>query len=235
MTTLIARVRTERAFLVFTGRHFLYAIGASIAVPLVPLFYVRVIGAPDAWIGIIGTTQALTLLVGYAVWRRASRLRGSKFVLAWATLGAAIAPAALSQTRDVALAAAIAGIGAIFTAGVNLAMFDRMMSIVPRGYGVTFTSVDTSVVYLAGIVGPLIAAILADNIGLAQALLVASAATFAGALLFRVRPIPGSRPDRRGPATSPCGRGFRSGAAAGRARGPAGGSRVGARGLSEAG
>ena len=183
---VVARVRSQPAFLAFTTRHFLYALGASIAVPLVPLFYVRVIGAPDAWIGIIGTTQALMLLVGYALWRRASRLRGSRFVLRWAMLGAALAPGALALTRDVTVAAAIAGAGAVFSAGVNLALFDRMMSIVPKAYGVTFTSVDTSVVYLAGVVGPLLAAFLADRIGLAQALLVASVATLAGAILFAV-------------------------------------------------
>ena len=181
---VVARVRAHPAFLTFAARHFLYALGASIAVPLIPLFYVRVIGAPDSWIGIIGTTQALMLLVGYALWRRASRLRGSRFVLTWSTIGAAAAPVALSLTRDVAVAAAIAGVGAVFTAGVNLAIFDRMMSIVPKGYGVTFTSVDTSVVYLAGIVGPLVAALLADTIGLGAALVIASLASLAGALLF---------------------------------------------------
>jgi hypothetical protein len=192
ITDVIARVRAQPAFIGFATRHFLYAVGASIAVPLVPLFYVRIIGAPDAWIGIIGTTQALMLLVGYAVWRRASRLRGSRFVLTWSTIGAALAPAALSLTHDVVLAAAIAGIGAIFTAGVNLAIFDRMMSIVPSGYGVTFTSVDTSVVYLAGIVGPLVAALLADRVGIAAALATASIATLLGALLFALDRAPGS-------------------------------------------
>ena len=128
------------------------------------------------------------------VWRRASRKRGSAFVLLWSTIGAAAAPAALSLTRDVAGAAAIAGIGAIFAAGVNLAIFDRMMTIVPKGYGVTFTSVDTSVVYAAGIMGPLMAAILADEFGLAAALVVASAASLAGALLFAL--------DRRGAGVS---------------------------------
>jgi MFS family permease len=200
LTAVIARVRAQPAFLGFTARHFVYAIGASIAVPLVPLFYVRVIGAPDAWIGLIGTTQALMLLVGYALWRRASRARGSRFVLIWSTIGAAIAPAALALTRDVAVAAAIAGVGAVFTAGVNLAIFDRMMSIVPRGYGVTFTSFDTSVVYLAGIIGPLVAATLADHLGLAMALGIAAAATLFGALLFAIDhfPRPIRRPDPAG-------------------------------------
>jgi fucose permease len=90
------------------------------------------------------------------------------------------------MTREVAIAAAIAGVGAIFTAGVNLAIFDRMMAIVPKGYGITFTSVDTSLVYLAGITGPLLAALLADRLGLANALIVASGATVVGAVLFAV-------------------------------------------------
>jgi hypothetical protein len=203
LTDLIARVRTQPAFLGFVARHFLYAVGASVAVPLIPLFYVRVIGAPDSWIGIIGTTQALMLLVGYALWRRQSRLRGSRFVLTWATIGAAATPGALALTRDVALVAIIAGAGAVFTAGVNLAIFDRMMAMVPKGYGVMFTSVDTGLVYLAGVAGPLLAAILADRFGVAQALLVASAASLAGALLFaldrfpsgEVRPRPQAVPE----------------------------------------
>ena len=194
-----ARVRTQPPFLRFTLRHFLYALGASLAVPLIPLYYVRVIGAPDSWIGIIGTTQALMLLVGYALWRRQSRVRGSRFVLVWATIGAAMAPGALALTQNVAIAAAIAGAGAVFTAGVNLAMFDRLMAMVPKGYGVTFTSVDTTLVYLAGVGGPLLAAFLADRFGLAPALVAASAASLAGALLFAIERSPavaGSDPER---------------------------------------
>jgi MFS family permease len=191
---VLTRVREVPPFRGFVVRHFLYAAGASISVPLVPLFYVRVLNAPDSWIGFIGTTQALSLLVGYAIWRRASRWRDSRFVLTWSTIGAAVAPAALALTRDVAVAAAIAGIGAVFTAGVNLAIFDRMMSIVPKGYGITFTSVDTSFVYLAGIVGPLVASQLADYVGLAVALLAASIATLVGALLFAAERVPAPAP-----------------------------------------
>jgi hypothetical protein len=180
----IARVRTEPPFVAFLGRHLVFAIGTSIAVPLVPLYYVRVMNAPDAWIGIIGTTQALTLLVGYTLWRRVSGRRGAAFVTTWATIGMAIAPAALALTHDVVVAAAVAGVGAIFTAGVNLALFDRMMSIVPKDYAVVFTSVDTWITYVAGIAGPLIAAALADAVGISAALVVAAVVTLGGAVLF---------------------------------------------------
>lgn len=178
------RVRVEPAFLAFAARNFVFAMGAAIAVPLLPLFYVRVLAAPDGWIGLIGTTQALMLLVGYAAWRRMSRRRGSRFVLVWATVGSALVPAALSLTRAVEPAAAIVGVGAVFSAGVSLAVFDQMMATVPKGYGVTFTSFNTTLVYFAGVIAPLVAATLADTIGIPAAMIVASAVSLAGAMLF---------------------------------------------------
>ena len=41
--------------------------------PLIPLYCVTVVHAPDAWIGIIATGQSLALLAGYQFWRRQSR------------------------------------------------------------------------------------------------------------------------------------------------------------------
>jgi hypothetical protein len=181
---MFARVRGYPAFVSFTIRHFIYAAGTALTVPLLPLFYVRVLGAPDSWIGIIGTASAFALLVGYALWRRVSRRRGSRFVLIWGTVGAALMPAVMSVTPSVELAAVIAGLGAVATAGVSLAMFDSMMRTVPKGYGVTFTSVDTTLVYLAGVAAPVVAAFLADRIGIAPALVVAAVVMLFGSLLF---------------------------------------------------
>ncbi len=57
-------VRAEPAFLRYSVRQLVYVVGTRFAVPLIPLYYVREVGAPDAWIGIIATGQSLALLVG---------------------------------------------------------------------------------------------------------------------------------------------------------------------------
>jgi hypothetical protein len=212
---MLERVRTQPVFVAFTIRHFIYAAGTALTVPLLPLFYVRVLGAPDSWIGIIGTASAFALLIGYALWRRVSRRRGSRFVLIWATVGAALMPAVMSVTPTVELAAVIAGLGAVATAGVSLAMFDSMMATVPKGYGVTFTSVDTTLVYLAGVLAPVVAAFLADRIGIASALVVAAGVMLVGSLLFAVG---GRPPETLGVAgASAGGRPEAAGATAGKA------------------
>lgn len=181
----IARlVGREPAFLAFEVRRFVYAIGTTLALPLIPLYYVRVLHASNSWIGLIGTVQSLMMLVGYATWRRQSRARGGRAVLTVATFGAALAPAALAATHLVTIAAAVAGAGAVFTAGVNLALFDRLMATVPDGYGVTFNSIDTTAVNVAAVAAPVLGALIANRIGLGGALIVATLIGVCGAALF---------------------------------------------------
>ncbi len=182
--TLARRVGSERAFLVFEARRLVSAVSVTFTMPLIPLYYVRVLDASDRWIGFIGTTQSLMLLVGYAIWRHQSRARGATFVLAVAMFGYALYPAALATTHDVAIAAVLAGLGAVFSSGVNLAIFDRLMSTVPAGYGVTFNSIDTTVVYSAGVVAPIAAAALANLIGIGGALVAGAAIGLLAAVLF---------------------------------------------------
>jgi hypothetical protein len=193
---LLRLVLSQRQFFAFEGRRFVYAISATLALPLVPLYYVRVLHAPDQWIAVMAATQTLSLLVGYALWRQQARTRGSQFVLAAATFGAALYPAALGFTHMFLLVTILAGVGAVFTAGVNLAIFDRLMAKVPVGYGVTFNSIDTTVVFIAGSLPPLLVPALASAVGVAGALRVAAAIGLLGALLFAL--------DRdRGPAPAP--------------------------------
>lgn len=197
---LATRVRAERPFLAFEARRLVSAVSVTFTMPLVPLFYVRVLDASDRWIGFIGTTQSLMLLVGYAIWRQQSRTRGAKFVLAVAMFGYALYPAALATMHDVAIAAVLAGLGAVFSSGVNLAIFDRLMSTVPPGYGVTFNSIDTTVVYTAGVIAPIAAAALANRVGIEGALLAGAAVGLLAAALFAL-----DRTPRAVPTAAPAG------------------------------
>lgn len=177
-------VAAQPAFLGFEARRFVYAMSATLTLPLVPLYYVRVLQAPDQWIAFMATVQTLSLLVGYAIWRRQAHQRGSRFVLAAATFGAAVYPAALAFTEHLVLVALLAGLGAVFSSGVNLAIFDRLMSKVPTGYGVTFNSIDNTIVYIAGSLPPLVVPLLAARLGIDGALLVSAAIGLTGATLF---------------------------------------------------
>ena len=174
----------QRDFVRFSIQRFLFLSGVSLAMPLFPLYLVRELQATNAWIGIISTSQTAVLLVGYFLWTRSSRRRGSRFVLLWTTAGVALYPALVAVTHRVELIAVYAGLAGIFQAGIDLVFFDELMKTVPPEYSATFVSLAQSLQHLSAIFSPLIGTWLASQIGLSGALLVAAAVRFSGFALF---------------------------------------------------
>jgi hypothetical protein len=183
---IVRTVRSEPAFLRYSARQLVYVVGTRFALPLIPLYYVREVGAPDAWIGIIATGQALALLLGYQLWRKVSVARGGTLVLLVTLFVNALYPAALSLVDALILVAGLTALAAVFSAGVDLALFDELMKRIPRPYGVTFTSIDTALVNGASILAPLLGAAIAVAFGLAVALQLASVIGLLAVILFAI-------------------------------------------------
>jgi hypothetical protein len=199
----VATLRSEPTFLWFLGRQWVITFGLRLAAPLIPLWYIREAHAPDAWIGVIGTGQSLALLVGYYSWRRLARRYSTRRLLAVVTLGIAVYPAMLVLSRELALVAAITAYGALIGAGFDLVLFDELMKTIPSAHAVTFSAFQTSVANLAAIVAPLAGGTLADQVGIGSGLLVATAITLMGAILFIIAPTrsrPGLAPARAVPS-----------------------------------
>ena len=180
----LALVRSQPAFLDYSIRHLVYLAGTRLVLPLVPLYYVTVVEAPDAWIGIIATGQSLALIAGYQFWRRQSRLRGTRILLLVALTVSSLFPAALSLTDQLIVVAALAAVAAFFTAGVDLILFDELMRTVPRQYGVTFVSIDTTLANLATIVAPLLGAALVGLASIELALQFGAFISLCGVVMF---------------------------------------------------
>ncbi len=181
---MVRTVRAYPAFLRYSGRQLVYVFGTRFAAPLIPLYYVREVGASDAWIGIIATSQSLALLVGYQVWQRVSAVRGGGLVLLATLLAVALYPAALSQADELIVVAALGAVAAVFSAGVDLSLFDELMKRIPRAYGVTFASIDTALVNAASVAAPLVGATIAVAIGIDLALQIASVIGLVAVVLF---------------------------------------------------
>ena len=179
-----ALMRSQPAFLQYSLRQLVYVSGTRLALPLIPLYFVTVVNAPDAWIGIIATGQSLALLGGYQFWKRQSRIRGTRMLLLIVMLVSALYPAALSLTDEQVVVAVLATVSAFFAAGVDLILFDELMRTVPRQYGVTFASIDTTLVNLMTIIMPLVGAAISGLFGIETALRVSALLSLAGLLLF---------------------------------------------------
>lgn len=165
-------------------KRLVFITGTMLATPLFPLYYVRQVQANDAWIGLINMAQTAVLLVGYFLWTRESRLRGSRFVIIWTTLGISIYPALVASTQQVEIIVILAALAGIFQAGIDLVFFDELMKTVPVEHSATFVSLAQSLQYLSAVIAPIFGTIIATQIGLGGALIVSAGIRFTGFLLF---------------------------------------------------
>ena len=177
-------IRSRPAFVSFALKRFIYLSAIGLAAPLFPLYYVHVVKASDAWISVVNTALTATPVIGYALWTRASRTRGTHFVLVGTTLGLILYPALTAATQRIELIVLIAAFSGIFQAGLDLAFFDELLRTCPMEYTATFVSLAQSMSYFAAVVSPLAGTFLADQIGLGGALLVSAGLRLIGAGLF---------------------------------------------------
>lgn len=179
-------VRGQRAFVRYELRALVFTAGIALAAPLLPLFYVNEVHAPDGWIGIIGASQSAGAVLGYVVARRISLRRTGASVLLPSLLVVALVPATQALLDLLPLIAVVAFVSGIAAAGAQLALFDRLMDAIPRQHGVTFSSFDQSLQNLALIVGPNVGGLLAATVGVRPGLVAAGAVIGCAFVLFAV-------------------------------------------------
>jgi hypothetical protein len=180
-------IRGEQAFLSCVSKQSVYLLGSLLSVPLFPVYFVREVGATDTWIGLINSIQTAVMLIGYGLWARQGRVRGSRFVLLCTTFGLAMYPALIAGTRRVGWIALYAGLAGIFQAGLNLVFFDELMKTVPAQSSATFVSIAQSLQYVPAVAAPLLGTVLADHVGIRVALVVGAVLQLSGFGLFAWR------------------------------------------------
>jgi hypothetical protein len=177
-------VVANRPFTRFELRAFVYTASIGLAMPILPLFYVHEVRAPDAWIGVIGAAQSAGAVLGYLAARQLARRRSGALALLPALLTTALAPAALAVIAWLPAVAAIGFVMGMAGAGAQLALFDAFMRRLPSEHGVTFSAVDQSLQNLALVVTPNIGGFLAVALGARGALILVAAVGFAAFALF---------------------------------------------------
>jgi hypothetical protein len=183
-------IRNQPAFTSFASKKFVYYSALALSQPIMPLFFVREVGATDSQIGIITMVMTIVMLAGYFVWPRASRKYGGRFVLLATTFGMIFYPALTAAAPNVNLIILYAAIAGFFQSGLDLVFFDELMKTVPAEYSATFVSLAQSMQYLSAIVAPLVGTWLADWIGLGGALWVSAGLRLLGFILFLRKDVP---------------------------------------------
>lgn len=171
-------------FVRFMASQFIFRAGLSMALPLLPLYWVRELHASDINISFINTAQTVVLLVAYLLWTRLARRTGERRVLLICALGAGLYPFLTALTHSTGALPIYAGINGFFQAGIDLVFFDIMLDTCPPQNQARYLGLYQTTVFGATFLAPLLGAWLSDQIGIGWGLTTASALRLAGFVLL---------------------------------------------------
>ena len=180
----LAALRENAAYSRFLASQFVFRCGLALALPLFPLYWVRELNASDSWIGIINTVQNAVLLGAYFMWSALSRRRGAVLVLRLCSFGLGVYPILTGLTHSVPPLIFYAGLAGIFSAGIDLVLFDILLVTCPKRHAASYIAVYQMTTYVATFIAPLLGTFLAGTLGYGPALFAGGGLRFVGAALF---------------------------------------------------
>jgi len=159
------------------------------AAPLQPIYFVRVLGASDAWLGLwLGVLSGGTIL-GNQLWRRVIDRRGDSWALPRSTVLSAAYYLLIGTFPDLNLILLFTLVAGVVNPGIEISHLNTLLRICPADRRATYIGVFVTVMNIGFFLAPLAVAPLTDAIG-AQALVIGiGALRLVGGLLFTLNPV----------------------------------------------
>jgi len=168
-------VLQQRRFVGFVGASFLYHWGLNLAVPLYPIYRVRVLDISDGWIGVLSMVSSAVSIVAYYAWGRVVRRRDWRLVLFLGALGSCLYPVMTALSRHVGSLLIVAVIGGVVSPAFNLGLLNGLLEVTPPSRRATYLAVFNTLISVTAFISPLLGTALTGWLGIRSAL---TAATF---------------------------------------------------------
>ena len=182
----VGMLREVPAFSRYITATFVFNCGIWMAMPLFPLYWVRVVEASDFEIGLVNTVNSGVLLIAYFVWARVSAKRGNLPVLFASTIALSLYPLLTGMTESIVLITILAGLAGFIGSGKDLVFFDLALETMPRDRVPSFVALQQLTGYVATLAMPLVGTFLATQFDYHIALYVAGGLRLAGVVLLYV-------------------------------------------------
>ena len=189
LTESVGMLREVPAFSRYITATFVFNCGIWMAMPLFPLYWVRVVEASDFEIGLVNTLNSGVLLIAYFVWARVSAKRGNLPVLFASTIALSLYPLLTGMTESIVLITILAGLAGFIGSGKDLVFFDLALETMPRDRVPSFVALQQLTGYVATLAMPLVGTFLVTQFDYHIALYVAGGLRLAGVVLLYVLKI----------------------------------------------
>jgi MFS family permease len=165
---------------------FFFHLAHYMAMPIYPLFNVRVLNLNDNNIGTGTALFYLTVLLGSTQFKRIAQRYGNKVVTGWGAAGMAIYPFQLAFTQNVWQFYGVSFLGGFLFAMLNGAYLNYMLEKIPPADRPSHLAWYAIVLNVAILAASLIGPAIADGTGLVNALIIVSVLRlFAGIAILK--------------------------------------------------
>jgi MFS family permease len=180
----------------------LHGVGLWMIGPLYVLYFVRVLGASEGWLGLNGMVANLAPVLGFALWRRGVARWGENRVLIWTIGLVGFYPLLVAASPHLMVILVWTALQGVIAPGASLSHFPMLLKICPAEARPVYLGLYTTIMNIGAFVMPLIGVYLADRVGIVPMLIAGGVICLLGSSLFRWRPLrtPDSLAARRVPA-----------------------------------
>jgi MFS family permease len=179
----------QPAFTRIVRNTFLHGMGIWMAAPLYVLFFVKSLGANEAWIGLNGTIASLATIFGYMFWRWAIARWGEPPILKFTILWAGCTALLVGLLGNLTLILLVTAVNGLVTPGLNLSHFNTFLKIIPPARRPEYHALYSTIMNVGAFISPLISVALAAVIGLGPTLVVCGCLCILGSTSFWWWPV----------------------------------------------
>jgi len=194
MTTLRQEINAQPQIARIIIDTIFYAIGMWLAMPLYILYYVRELGATEAWLGLQGTIATLVMIAAVPFWQRQMVRWGRPNTLKRTIILLGLFPIMVGLTSNLNVILLLIAINNLVVPAVNLSHFTTLLDITPPEDRPRYTARYMAIVNIGAFLCPLLGVAIADQIGLQLALIIFGALSCIGSFAFWLWPVQSASP-----------------------------------------
>jgi Na+/melibiose symporter-like transporter len=181
--------KSHPRFLRITRNTVFHGLGLWMATPLYIVYFVRGLGASDAWLGVQGTTSSLATIAGFAFWRWIMTRWGEPKTLrrTIVLLGSYPILAGLLPSLNLILIAV--ALNGLLSPGVSLSHLNSLLKVTPADKRPEYTAIYYTIVNAFAFICPLIGVAIANHFGLPHTLIFCGILSILGSTSFWWWPV----------------------------------------------
>ncbi len=165
-----------------------------LAGPLYILYFVRVLGANDAWLGLYATVTGISTIVGLLFWRWVAQHLREARTLRLTVISVGFMPLLVGLVPNLGFILVLTAVNGFFTSGINVSHINVLLNTLPADRRPQFMGLYTAVLNAGAFAAPLLSVALADHWGLQFTLVNCGLVGLLGGLAHWVWRVPGRLP-----------------------------------------